>query len=78
MVYLETTKLVITLAPPLLPLPLDLMARRILKQLLPSGVPCSGSTSKLSKREAKSCLKEGYFLASRFNYLSNGGMERIL
>jgi hypothetical protein len=33
---------VIILAPPLLPLPLEAIAMRILKQLLPIAVPCSG------------------------------------
>jgi hypothetical protein len=54
-----TKTFVITLAPPLLPL--EAIAMRILKQLLPSGVPCSGSCSRLSNKSANSILSEGYF-----------------
>ena len=34
--------------------------------------------SRLSSKVEKSALREGYFLASRFNCLSKGGIERTL
>jgi hypothetical protein len=53
-----------TLAPPLLPFPLDFIAIRILKQFLPIGMPCSGSFPKLSIKVVNSSFKEGYFVTS--------------
>jgi hypothetical protein len=44
MVVSAITKLVIILAPPLLPLPFEAKTMRVLKQLLPIAVPCSGFT----------------------------------
>lgn len=51
-------KFVITRAPPDLPLPLDVIAIRILKQFLPIGVPIAGFFSKSSNKTAKSAFSE--------------------
>jgi hypothetical protein len=55
---------VIILAPPLFPLPLDWIAKRILKQFLPIGVPCCGLVFKSKISCFSSAFNEAYFLLS--------------
>lgn len=76
--YIETSKTVvwtiltkvIILAPLDFPLPLEEIAKRILKKLLPRNFPCPGCSLRLFKRIAKSFLNDGYFFDSRFACLS--------
>jgi len=54
----------IILAPPLLPFPLEAMAMRILKQLLPIAVPCSGFSFSSYTSCKSSVFSDTYFLMS--------------
>ena len=62
MVFSLITKLVIILAPPLLPFPFDAMAILILKQFLPIETPILALIFKACIILNISCFKEGYFL----------------
>ncbi len=69
---------VITLAPPRLPFPLLAIAIRILKQLLPMGVPLSGSSMIVSISAEYSFFRDGNFFINRFNSFSNLRVGKIL
>lgn len=69
---------VITLAPPLLPFPFEVIAKRILYASFPSGVPCVGLVANCSANPAISFLREGYFFASFFASFENSGVASIL
>jgi len=64
----------IILAPPLLPLPLEAMAIRILKQLLPIAVPYSGFSFSSCTSCKSSVFSDTYFLMSLFACFSKISM----
>ena len=64
--FSSVTKYVITLAPPLFPFPLLLIAILTLNVLFPNEVPVSGFPDKVSLSSVNSLLSDGYFLKILF------------
>lgn len=73
----STSTKVITLAPPLFPLPFDAIEILILKQLFPIAVPCSGFVFRLLTSVIYSCFNETYYFTRRLSSFSNFGVVFI-